>query len=93
MEHLTLDRVKVLKPKQLLVGRVLEGGDRKWLEVEQLGVRWVEFRQYQVLEGNSDNRLRPQPTIGGHTDVVLRREGLEDGDREYKVLPFFLLHL
>ena len=34
VEYLTLDRVKVLKAKQLLIGRVLEGGDRKWLEVE-----------------------------------------------------------
>ena len=52
VEHLALDRVEVLKPKQLLVGGVLEGGDRKWLEVEQLGVRWVELRKDQVLEGN-----------------------------------------
>ena len=52
VEYLTLNRVKVLKAKQLLVGRVLEGRDRKWLEVKELGVRWVELWQDQVLEGD-----------------------------------------
>ena len=50
VEHLRLNWVKVVKFKQLLVGGALEGRDRKWLEVKQLGVRWVELRQNEVLE-------------------------------------------
>lgn len=93
VEHLTLDRVKVLEAKQLLVGRVLEGRDRKWLEVEELGVRWVELWKDQVLEGDCHDRLRPQPTVRGHTDKVLRGEGLKDWDCEHKILRLSLLHL
>ena len=55
MEYLSLDRIEVLESEQLLVGGVLEGGDRKWLEVEQFGVRWVELRQNKVLEGDGDS--------------------------------------
>ena len=51
VEHLRLYRVEVLKLKELLVGGVFEGGDRKWLEIEQFGVRWVELRQNEVLKG------------------------------------------
>lgn len=50
VKHLCLDWVEVVKFKQLLIGRVLEGRDRKWLEVEQLGVRWVELWQNKMLE-------------------------------------------
>lgn len=93
VENLSLNGVKILEGKQLLVAGVLERGDREGVEVQQLRVRGVELRENEVLERDGDDGLRSEPAVGGDADVVLGREGLEDGDGEDELLGLSGEHL
>ena len=86
VEDLCLDWVEVVKLVHRLVLCRFEAGEWEGLEIEEVRVRWVELRENQVLESYGSNRLRPQPAVRNSPHIVLRRQGLEDGYREHKLL-------
>ena len=61
---------------------VTEGGDWEWLEVEELGGGRELLREDEVAERDGELCLRRQPLVRHDSDEVLRRERLEDRDKE-----------
>jgi len=56
-------------------------------------MRWVDLGQDEVFERDGHDSFCLKPSIGYHTDDVLRREGLVYWDGEGEVLSFFCHHL
>lgn len=53
----------------------------------------VSLRQDEVLEVNDADSLSPKPTVRYHSNVVLGREGLKDGNSEHYMLSLSCYHL
>ncbi len=86
MKNLGLHGVEIGEFVQLLIARIAEGSDRQRMEVQQLGVRWVELWKDEVLEGNGHHRLCLKPAIRSSTHKVLRRKRLKDWNSEGQIL-------
>ena len=79
LEDLGLDLVERLDGGRVdrLELFVMEGGNRKMLEVEESG-RWRELLgKDEMLERNRDASLRVQPSVGDDGDEVVRRNRFE----------------
>ena len=63
VKHLCLNGVKVREREERLVAGVLQRGDGERVEIEKSGVRWVDFGEDEVLEGDGDGCLGTQPAI------------------------------
>ena len=83
VEELRLDRVEVLEWVQLLQLRVVQRRHRQRLQVEQVRVRRVPVGQDQVLERDRVRQFGGQPPVADDAHVVLRRQRLEDWNREH----------
>ena len=53
---------------------VFECGDGERVQVEKFRVRRVNLRENEMFEGDGDGCLGTQPSVGGESDDVLRRE-------------------
>ena len=93
MEYLGLNRVEVSELVEPLESGVVQGGDGQGREVQEIGVRGVSFREDQVLEGDGAVGLAADPPVRERPDVVLRREWVEDRDREHHLLGLVVLDL
>ena len=51
-------------------------------------MRWVELRQDEVFEGDSNHSLCMKPPIRNYTDKILRRKWLKYWNSEHKTLHF-----
>ena len=74
MKHLRLYGVKVRERVERLVAVVFECGDGERVQVEKFRVRRVNLGENEMFEGDGDGCLGTQPSVGGESDDVLRRE-------------------
>ena len=86
VKNLGLYGVKVRKRKQLLIAGILQRRNWQRVKVEQLCVRWVDFGENEMLEGNSDGGFCTEPAVGCGLDDVLRRKWVRDGDGKDELL-------
>ena len=80
VKNLSLNRVKERERKERFVAGVLQCCHGQWVEIEQLGVRWMYLGEDQVLERDGDSGFGTQPAIGDSSDYVLGWEGLGYGN-------------
>mmetsp|Transcript_146031 Transcript_146031/g.364121 ORF Transcript_146031/g.364121 Transcript_146031/m.364121 type:complete len:308 (+) Transcript_146031:2311-3234(+) len=77
-----VEHLKALGRKQLLRVRGAQRRERQRLQVKELRVRRVLLRQDEVPEGDRQQRLRVDPSVGDDADEVLRGQRLSDGHGE-----------
>jgi len=93
LEDLGLDLVERLDSGRIdgLELFVVEGGNRKMLEVEESGRRGEFLGKDEMFERNRDASLRVQPSVRDYGDKVVRWNGVEHWDSDCNVV--FHLHL
>ena len=66
---------------------------RKWLQIKEISVRRMSFRQNEMLERNWAVGLTADPPIWNCPDVVLTWQRFKDWNCENNFLSLFLHHL
>mmetsp|Transcript_75394 Transcript_75394/g.157135 ORF Transcript_75394/g.157135 Transcript_75394/m.157135 type:complete len:1109 (+) Transcript_75394:119-3445(+) len=84
-----VERLQALGSEERLGLGVAQGRERQGLQVEQFGVRRVLLGQDEMSEGDRQQSLRVDPSVGDDADEVLGRQGLGDGHGEVEGVLLF----